>query len=81
MNHILLYQWGIIVLTSIILFLISPLSKTAKEFFQATVDDQPPNFWVLTSSLVISWIFAKSITNAANLGAAFGIVGGVAYAG
>ena len=34
----------------------------------------------LTSSLVISWLFAKSITNAANLGLAFGLVGGVAYA-
>ncbi len=28
----------------------------------------------------ISWIFAKSVTNAANLGAAYGIVGGLAYA-
>ena len=34
----------------------------------------------LTSSLIISWLFAKSITNAANLGLAFGLVGGVAYA-
>ena len=31
--------------------------------------------------MIISWIFAKSITNAANLGLDFGIVGGVAYAG
>ncbi len=30
--------------------------------------------------MVISWLFAKSITNAANLGLAFGLVGGVAYA-
>ncbi|GGG28066.1 sodium:solute symporter [Christiangramia forsetii] len=36
---------------------------------------------MLTGSLIISWIFAKSITNAANLGLDFGIVGGVAYAG
>ncbi len=35
---------------------------------------------MLTSSLVIAWIFAKSITNAANLGLEFGIVGGLAYA-
>ncbi len=35
---------------------------------------------LLTSSLVISWIFAKSITNAANLGMTYGLVGGVAYA-
>ncbi len=33
------------------------------------------------SSLVISWLFAKSITNAANLGLSYGMVGGVAYAG
>jgi hypothetical protein len=31
-------------------------------------------------SVFISWIFAKSVTNAANLGAAYGIVGGLAYA-
>ncbi|HYX09574.1 MAG TPA: hypothetical protein VE912_22780 [Bacteroidales bacterium] len=33
-----------------------------------------------TSSLVISWIVAKLITTAANLGRDFGIVGGLAYA-
>ena len=31
-------------------------------------------------SIFISWIFAKSVTNAANLGAAYGVVGGLAYA-
>ena len=30
---------------------------------------------------MISWLFAKSITNSANLGLSYGIVGGVAYAG
>lgn len=63
------------------MFLISPYSKTTKEFFRATTKaDKTPNVWLLTSSLVISWIFAKSITNAANLGMSFGFVGGVAYA-
>lgn len=63
------------------MFLISPLSKTTKAFFQAaSKSENPPNVWLLTSSLVISWIFAKSITNAANLGMSFGFVGGVAYA-
>lgn len=65
---------------SAILFLIAPLSKTKDEFFKATKSDKKPGFWLLTSSLVISWIFAKSITNAANLGLSFGFVGGVAYA-
>lgn len=74
-------QWLLVIASSVILFLISPWSKTGKQFFQATSkSEQTPNFWLLTSSLVISWIFAKSITNAANLGLAFGMVGGVAYA-
>jgi Na+/proline symporter len=76
-----LYQWLLVIASSVILFLISPWAKTTKQFFRATnKSEQTPNFWLLTSSLVISWIFAKSITNAANLGLAFGMVGGVAYA-
>ena len=35
---------------------------------------------MLIGSLVISWIFAKSISNAADLGRDFGFLGGVAYA-
>lgn len=80
MNDVQLYQWLIIVLATLAMVLVSPLSKTVKEFFQAGVGDRQPNFWLLTSSLVISWIFAKSITNAANLGLEFGLPGGVAYA-
>ena len=75
-----IWQWGLIIGMSVLLFIISPLSKTKEEFFKATAKDQQPGFWLLTSSLVISWIFAKSITNAANLGLSFGMVGGVAYA-
>ena len=33
---------------------------------------------ILLTSFFISWIFAKSVTNAANLGYSFGIVGGLA---
>lgn len=73
------WQWIIIIGMSVILYLIAPLSKTKEEFFKATADDKQPGFWLLTSSLVISWIFAKSITNAANQGLSFGMVGGVAY--
>ncbi|MFB6261889.1 MAG: sodium:solute symporter [Thiohalorhabdaceae bacterium] len=36
--------------------------------------------WALTGSIFISWIFAKSVTNAANLGASHGVLGGLAYA-
>jgi Na+/proline symporter len=63
------------------LFLISPKAKDNDSFFAGASDTrQKPGFLMLTFSLAISWIFAKSITNAANLGLEFGIVGGLAYA-
>lgn len=78
---IAIWQWILISVSSLILFVISPLAKTKSDFFKATHRKKAPNVFMLTGSLIISWIFAKSITNAANLGLEFGIVGGVAYAG
>ncbi len=81
MNDVITWQWGILIFFGILFFAIAPLSKNVKEFFSAqSGKGNQPGIFLLTSSLVISWIFAKSITNAANLGLAFGIVGGVAYA-
>ncbi len=81
MSELLIYQWILVVLFGLILFFISPLAKSKEIFFKASSSKgKSPGFWLLTSSLVISWIFAKSITNAANLGLEFGMVGGVAYA-
>ena len=75
------WQWLLVVCSSLIMFFLSPLAKTTDEFFKAVHKKKAPNTLVLTGSLIISWIFAKSITNAANLGLDYGIVGGVAYAG
>ncbi len=81
MGQVMIWQWGILILSSIIFFLISPLAKNTGDFFRATGDKgKTPGLVLLTSSLVISWIFAKSIANAANLGQEFGFVGGMAYA-
>lgn len=75
------WQWLLIIVSSLILFFLSPLAKNADQFFKATHKKKAPSVVWLTGSLIISWIFAKSITNAANLGLDFGIVGGIAYAG
>jgi len=72
-------QWLLVVVSSLLLFAIAPLARTAAEFFGGARRDRAPSTIALLSSLVISWLFAKSITNAANLGLAFGLVGGVAY--
>jgi len=79
--EIINYQWLLVIVSSLILFFLSPLAITTDEFFKAVHKKKAPNTMVLTGSLIISWIFAKSITNAANLGLDFGLVGGVAYAG
>ncbi len=73
-------QWGLVLLSSLAFILLSPLAKNTEQFFKAQVNHKAPNAFMLMGSLVISWIFAKSITNAANLGLAYGLVGGVAYA-
>jgi len=64
-----------------VLFFLSPLAKNTNQFFKAVQKKKAPSTFMLMGSLVISWIFAKSITNAANLGLDYGLVGGVAYAG
>ncbi|MEM7038379.1 MAG: sodium:solute symporter, partial [Bacteroidota bacterium] len=74
-------QWTLLIAFGVGFFLLAPKAKTAVEFFSFSGTAKGrPSVWLLTSSLVISWIFAKSITNAANLGMAFGLIGGVAYA-
>ncbi|OAV44639.1 sodium:solute symporter [Lewinella sp. 4G2] len=79
-DHITILQWVLVIGSSLALFGVAPLARTAAEFFGGRTKDRAPTVVALTSSLVISWLFAKSITNAANLGLAFGLIGGVAYA-
>ena len=78
---VIYWQWILIIASGLLFFFLSPLAKTTDQFFKAITNSKAPNGLVLTGSLIISWIFAKSITNAANLGLEFGIVGGIAYAG
>jgi SSS family solute:Na+ symporter len=64
-----------------IMYALSPRAVTLGAFYQGSdAAGRPVNAWWLASSVFISWIFAKSVTNAANLGEAYGIVGGLAYA-
>lgn len=75
------YFWGFLFLYGATLYVLSPSARTVAGFFHAVDNDgRAVSPWLLTSSIFISWIFAKSVTNAANLGAHYGIVGGLAYA-
>ncbi len=75
------YFWGFLLLYGTVMYVVSPHARTVSSFFAGTDNaGRPASAWALTCSVFISWIFAKSVTNAANLGAAFGVVGGLAYA-
>lgn len=76
------YLWGAMFLFGGVLWRVSPRVSRADEFFGGRDQrGRDVRLTLLVASVVISWIFAKSITNAANLGQSFGLVGAVAYAG
>ena len=75
------FFWGFLVVFGVVMYVISPRARDEGGFFRGTdANGRPATSWSLMMSIFISWIFAKSVTNAANLGAAYGIVGGLAYA-
>ena len=75
------YFWVFLLLYGGVMYAMSPRAETVSGFFRGTDRaGRPASQWALMMSIFISWIFAKSVTNAANLGAAYGVVGGLAYA-
>ena len=76
-----LFFWGFLLVFGIVMYLVVPKSDDEAGFFRGhDAKGRPASEWALMLSIFISWIFAKSVTNAANLGATYGIVGGLAYA-
>lgn len=58
----------------------TPEKVTASEFFQGeSAQGKSPSLWLLVASAAITWIFAKSIDNAASLANSFGVLGGIGY--
>ncbi|WP_217992616.1 hypothetical protein [Polaromonas sp. AET17H-212] len=75
------FFWGFLLAFGIVMYMVVPRSKDEAGFFSGhDANGRPASEWALMMSIFISWIFAKSVTNAANLGATYGIVGGLAYA-
>ena len=61
-------------------WLLSPSSSDAAGFYGGRAEDgRSPGTATLFATVFISWIFAKSVTNAANLAAGLGLPGAVAY--
>ena len=78
---VLALLWIAMIVYAVVMFALSPKATTVAEFFSAKKGGtREMSAGFLIGSVVISWLFAKSITNAANLGASYGIVGSFAYA-
>jgi Na+/proline symporter len=74
--------WLAMAVYGLVMIVISPKVKDFGSFFAGRDDSgEAVGLGMLVGSIVISWLFAKSITNAANLGGSYGLVGSVAYAG
>lgn len=58
----------------------APRRVTSPQFFDGREKTgAPPGILLVAFSAAITWIFAKSIANAADLSYAFGIAGGIGY--
>ncbi len=74
-----LFFWGFLLAFGAVMYGVVPRSKDEAGFSRGHDDQGRPALeWALTMSIFISRIFAKSVTNAANLGATYGVVGGLA---
>lgn len=72
--------WALLALYGVVFYLIAPRSSEAAGFYEGRDRrGRAPSSAILLASVFISWIFAKSVTNAANLAASFGLPGAVAY--
>jgi Na+/proline symporter len=73
----LVYFVGVITLVS---FIISPRKVTVEGFFDGvSKTGVQPGLWMLVLSQVTTWIFARSLMNAAILGYFYGFAGTLAY--
>lgn len=75
---VLILVFAVIVAASLIA---APRRVTVEGFFGGrSAQGQAPGLWMLTLSQVTTWIFARSLMNAAILGYYYGIAGTLAYA-
>jgi hypothetical protein len=73
--------WAVLAGYCAVVWLISPRRVSARQFFAGGSEGgAPPGLWVLVFSAAITWVFAKSIANAADLARTFGPIGGIGYA-
>lgn len=74
--------WLLLAAYGLFFIVLSPRATDRGGFYEGKdARGREPSLGLLVGTIFIAWIFAKSVTNAANLGATFGLPGAVAYAG
>jgi len=73
--------WLVMLAYAVVVWRLAPKRASVAGFFSGGSEKgTPPGLWLLAASAGISWIFTKSITNAAGLAQAFGLSGSIGYA-
>ncbi len=81
MSLTLTASWAALLAYCFLVLRLAPGRVSAVQFFQGnSARGEAPGLWLLVASAAVTWLFAKSIANAANLAGAFGVVGGIGYA-
>jgi Na+/proline symporter len=81
MEFATLAPWMVLAGYGVLIWLMMPRQVSASQFFSGQgASGAEPGLLLLVASAAITWIFAKSIANAASLSAAYGWIGGLGYA-
>jgi Na+/proline symporter len=74
--------WVVLLAYASLTLVWAPRNTGPAGFFNGSgVAGSAPGLALLAASAAVTWVFAKSVSNAASLGAAFGVWGGIGYAG
>jgi solute:Na+ symporter, SSS family len=73
--------WLVLAAYCVVTWWVVPRQVSSSQFFDGRSKlGNPPGIWLVAMSAAITWIFAKSIANAADLSYAYGLTGGIGYA-
>ena len=71
-----LFFWGFLLSFGVVMYWLSPRARDEAGFFRGhDAQGRPASEWALMMSIFISWIFAKSVTNAADVARGLGFAG------
>ncbi|MGH9770244.1 MAG: sodium:solute symporter family transporter [Candidatus Acidiferrales bacterium] len=72
--------WLVLVVYGALTWWVTPRQVSSLQFFYGRNSaGSSPGIWLVAGSAAVSWVFAKSIANAADLSYAFGLLGGIGY--